>query len=224
MHQRKVLTVLAIVGILTSFATMAAAPASELVKPAAENGEDDEIWLPPYEGYPDPFACAEFTDCEQTMPVCIEGVTWVVGIFFDPEELTPEEIADLALEYSETVLTAGACSQQPSEPVVGLAAVMNESHAAYPDSVCFIGYRAHQPAPSDARILERTAVWCTGQFGADWVEGASVIHKSVVFSNDYWEGDALLAEHSFVERLPLWGEGGLYETLMGNAPWVFPPE
>src|SRR3972149_4990133 len=77
----------------------------------ADNGEDGP-WYPPYEGYPDPYECTEFDDCDWTVLVCIEGVTYEVGIYFDPEEATAEDWEELEEIYG---LLPGACP----EPAAG---------------------------------------------------------------------------------------------------------
>lgn len=60
-------------------------------------------------GSPDPMACNSFSDCFWTLPVCIDGTTYEVGVYYDPEGVSPENIAADALNWSHTVLTAGAC-------------------------------------------------------------------------------------------------------------------
>lgn len=60
-------------------------------------------------GDPDPMACNAFGDCFWVTPVCIEGNTYDIGIYYNPEGVSPETIAADALNWSETVLTSGAC-------------------------------------------------------------------------------------------------------------------
>ena len=97
---------LAIAGTLALLATMLITASA-----FAFEGDDREE---PWTGEPDPFACNQFQDCWWTLEVCIDGVTYEVGIYYDPVGVDPEKIAEDALYWTETVLTAGACP--PGEP------------------------------------------------------------------------------------------------------------
>jgi hypothetical protein len=64
----------------------------------------------PWYGDPDPFQCAEFDDCFWTTLVCQEGVTYEVGVYFDPAEASAEQIAEATEVYlTPNGFTWGAC-------------------------------------------------------------------------------------------------------------------
>jgi hypothetical protein len=70
---------------------------------------------PPYwTGNPDPMKCGVYKDCRQTVPVCLQGVTQVIGIYPGIYNASPKEIEAAALGYG-TVLTAGACQVELPE-------------------------------------------------------------------------------------------------------------
>jgi hypothetical protein len=60
-------------------------------------------------GTPDPMACNQWHDCHWVVPVCIAGVTYDIGLYFDPALNTDAYIESQALYWSGTVLTAGVC-------------------------------------------------------------------------------------------------------------------
>jgi len=75
-------------------------------------GAATEVPPPPaaWHGTPDPYDCNKFGDCHFVIQVCIAGVTYTVGIYFDPALQTPEYIAHDALQWTDqTVLTYGSC-------------------------------------------------------------------------------------------------------------------
>ena len=64
----------------------------------------------PWYGVPDPYDCNGFSDCFWMVTVCIDGKTYDVGIYYDPETQTKAYMEQDALDWSGIVLTMGGCS------------------------------------------------------------------------------------------------------------------
>jgi hypothetical protein len=60
-------------------------------------------------GDPDPMKCDFYHDCQWVIPVCIDGTTYQIGLYFDPAFAAPGQIEAMALSWTNTVLTAGVC-------------------------------------------------------------------------------------------------------------------
>lgn len=60
-------------------------------------------------GDPDPYACNQFHDCFWTTTVCIDGETYLVGIYEDLVGADDALLEEMAMYWTETELTAGAC-------------------------------------------------------------------------------------------------------------------
>lgn len=132
-------------------------------------GQELRIWLdcapppPPWTGEPDPYACNRFGDCRWTLPVCIDGTTYVVGIYYDPTGVNPEKIAADALYWTGTVLTAGACKGSGMIDLGNMVRV--ENTAKYPGQPCFvIAPRGTDPGvESMTRTCESKDSWLDGK-------------------------------------------------------------
>ena len=182
----------------------------------------NDLWY----GDPDPFECAEFDDCYWTTLVCKDGVTYEVGVYFDPAEATSDDIA-AATEYYLTPrgFTWGAC--QKAEPVItGLWAYVNRG--AEPEdggrNICYI-LSLTQPTQSEADNDVKRLCFTTEH--PNWWDGAEVLTHGDVYENgtDWgdWGGDAVAnAFNPNAKRLPLHapaGEKDLFDVVE-IAPWT----
>jgi hypothetical protein len=163
---------------------------------------------PPWYGEPDPFACNQFQDCWWTLPVCIEGATYEVGIYFDPALATPEQIAAAAMQWSGTELTAGACQAPPVEPVVrNLWAYVNPAATEGARNICYILSLTQPTQSEESNDVQRLCFLDL----PDWYNGAVVLTHGDVYENGtdwgFWEGDAAAAAFSGAPRLPLHADG-----------------
>jgi hypothetical protein len=63
----------------------------------------------PWTGKPDPYACNVYLDCWWTVTVCINGITYEVGIYYDPATSTKKDMEKDALGWSGIKLKIGKC-------------------------------------------------------------------------------------------------------------------
>ena len=200
----KVLSVLAILALLVI-------PVSAF----AENGGDEEG---PWFGDPDPYACNEFEDCWWTTIVCIDGTTYEVGIYEDLLDASPEELAEAALYWTGTVLTAGACPV--AEPVLrNFWGIVNP---AVDDNICYIFSNGHPWVDDFMRLcFTDNPQWAAGAYVLQGAYGD--LYEKNGSDWGYWQGDA--AVHAYnpgAKRLPLHapaGEQDLFDVVE-VSPWT----
>ena len=189
--------------------------------PAYADGISEDPWT----GDPDPYACNAFDDCYWTVTVCIEGVTYEVGIYYNPAGATPEQIAADAIAWSGIELTYGGCSaEMPQMPLVvpDLWAYVNPDYVA-PEGVnsvsqydvCFILSDNGQPSV-ERRVANCDYLWPSGP-RPGWTEGAILLTHGPVYYDGtdwgWWTGDPVVSQFTYtgmVPRLPLYGSPGLF--------------
>ncbi len=168
----------------------------------------------PWTGDPDPYACNTFQDCYWTIPVCIEGVTYEVGIYYDPATQTAEFMEEDALNWSDIVLTFGACPVAKASPIFdGLWAYGNTAED-FADEICYIiSARGEPSVDSRIRVCENGGNWPDDVDRPGWVETSYLKANGGVFDDGtpwgYWEGDAVAGSL----RLPLRHMDGYWSYL-----------
>lgn len=167
------------------------------VSASADEGDDH-----PWTGEPDPYACNEFLDCFWIITVCIEGTTYEVGLYYDPAEVTPEEIEEDALFWSGTELTVGACPRPRGNLIFdGLWAYGNTERD---DEICYIISTHGEPSVERRRaVCEPGYNWPDGVDRPGWVDTAYLLAHGAVYDDGtvwgWWEGDSVAG----ALRLPL---------------------
>lgn len=175
---------------------------------AADNGNGEDPWLPP-EGYPDPYECADFNDCFWTVLVCIDGVTYEVGIYFDPKEATAEDWEELEEIYG---LLPGACAG-PSEdkPVIPMMWLLTRGAPGDWPPCILISETPPSRERQMALCFSNQAVWePLGYYDPNWVADNAPCAGPVSKSSDHrgsWVCDGVMHTYHGA-RLPLFSEDG----------------
>ncbi len=119
----------------------------------------------PWYGDPDPFACNVYDDCMWTTPVCINNGNYTVGIYADPAGMADNQIESLALFWTDTILTAGACPE--STPLINMYVYYSE--VPFFGETNTITIISAMGIPSE----ERVKYWAGGAFpeGFDYQKG-----------------------------------------------------
>jgi len=181
----------------------------------------DNVWT----GDPDPYACNIYMDCSWTIDVCIHGVTYEVGIYYDPATKTDEFMEKDALSWSGTELTIGVCPYAHGNMVIpDMYALVNPDYEA-PEGVigvsqydvCFI--ISDNGAPSVERQIANCDYKWPGGSRPGWTEGASFLTHGPVYYDGtdwgWWTGDTRVSNFTYsgnVPRLPLYGNPGLFSV------------
>jgi hypothetical protein len=176
-------------------------------------------------GDPDPMKCDFFHDCHYVIPVCIDGTTYQIGLYFDPAFASPKQIEDLALYWSNTVLTAGVCPwvgysiphvilYKGTELTNGFGIIVSTEAFVSVENV-LAAFKLTAPLPADVvPVCEGPVV----QMNPDDKQGKWVCDSLLV---------GILANGHSGLRYPLISGSGqslqkVYNGLIGLGPWIAP--